>query len=312
MRWLKTRLWSEHADLIWGGFKDKKHLIFIYTHCFSPSLLPRVPEHPAFLSSPSHLGRCASPRSHRAWAVSSLSVWRRRLRTSSDPGLLWWCSGMPRRVGSCTEVSKPRGSCRSHACTVRPDSPTWPRRSPRTWRSSASLNRSARQVRKKKKNKTKTTQQLGDALSSPRFWEQSFLPPPHTLGLMRSLQETLPTPSNCRVYTTAPLHKSGPIRAGRAAWRGWWAPVKQLLNFLTWDFFFFFFFSFFSFFFLQERGSSKSKSPSHALSDAEECSQIAGWNGTVGCTMTPRSNRDTGVIINPYYTHTQNMSASHD
>ncbi|XP_040897891.1 ghrelin O-acyltransferase [Toxotes jaculatrix] len=30
---------------------------------------------------------------------------------------------------------------------------------------------------------------------------------------MRSLQETLPTPSNCRVYTTAQLHKSGPIRA---------------------------------------------------------------------------------------------------
>ncbi len=43
----------------------------------------------------------------------------------------------------------------------------------------------------------------------PPLARHSFPP----LRLMRSLQELLPTPSNCRVYTTAQLHKSGPIRA---------------------------------------------------------------------------------------------------
>ncbi|KAK2901822.1 hypothetical protein Q8A73_011568 [Channa argus] len=36
---------------------------------------------------------------------------------------------------------------------------------------------------------------------------------PSTGTEMRYLQQSLPTPSNCRVYTTAQLHKSGPIRA---------------------------------------------------------------------------------------------------
>ena len=107
-------------------------------------ILPRVPEHPAFLSSPSHLDQYASLQSHHAWVRVSRSAWRRRPQRSSDPGLL--SGGMPCCLGPCTEVSKPRGSCHSDACTVRWDSPTWLRRSPRTWRSSASLNHFARQV----------------------------------------------------------------------------------------------------------------------------------------------------------------------
>lgn len=173
--------------------------------CFrSTGRSTRVPEHPAFLSSPSHLDQCASLQSHHVWVIFSRSVWRWRLQTSSDPGLLLLLrgSGMPRCFGSCTEVSKPRGSCHSDACTVRWDSPTWPGRSPRIWRSSASLNHFSRQVRR---NRVKP---LFFFLNLPSL-SKSFPP----LMRMRSLQVTLPTPSNCRVYTTAQLHKSEPIRA---------------------------------------------------------------------------------------------------
>ena len=220
----------------------------MYTHCFSPSLLPRVPEHPAFLSSPSHLGRCASPRSHRAWAVSSLSVWRRRLRTSSDPGLLWWCSGMPRRVGSCTEVSKPRGSCRSHACTVRPDSPTWPRRSPRTWRSSASLNRSARQVRKKKKKQNKNNTTTWWRLVLPSLLGAEFSPPSS-----HSRTDAIPAGDSANSFKLQSLYnctvaqertnQSGACCVTRLMSPGQTAAKLSHVRFLFFSFFSFFFFA---------------------------------------------------------------------
>lgn len=111
---------------------------------FKLIILPRVPKHPAFLSSPSHLDQCASLQSHRAGVKYARSAWRRQLQTSADTGLLLLlpllllgtlsCAA----AGSCSEVSKPRGSCRLDACTVRSDAPIWPQRPSRTWRSSAS------------------------------------------------------------------------------------------------------------------------------------------------------------------------------
>lgn len=156
-------------------------------------ILPRVPKHPAFLSSPSHLDRCASLQSHRAGVKSARSAWRRRLQTSSDTGLLLpllllllgtlSCAG----AGSCSEVSKPRGSCRSDACTVRSDSPTWPQRPSRTWRSSAS-----------------PTQCAGKKQPSEALLFSSF---PLRRGSLHCAGR------NGTLYTIAQLHKSGPISA---------------------------------------------------------------------------------------------------
>ena len=186
------------------------------------SILPRVPEHPAFPSSPSHLGRCVSLRSRHVWVRFSRSVWRRRLRRSSHPGLLLLLLLLLLRTrhsfGCCSEVCPPRGSWRSDACTVRRDS--WPRRSPRTWRSSASLNHSARQVCRERvqpsalcsSSSSSSNSSSSSSSSSPRSAE---FPPSLRLDAI-----PLPTPSNCRVYTTAQLHRGGPIGARDAAWRG--------------------------------------------------------------------------------------------
>lgn len=161
---------------------------------------PRVQEHPASLSSPAHLDQCASLQNHHVWAAIARSAGRMRPQTSSHPG--WDSPWMPRGSGSCTELSKPRGSWRSAACTVRRESPTWPERFPTTWRSSASLwiNSAAR------------TQHTYEPDRTGR------LPP---LRLLRSpVGDSLPTLwKSAEFYTTARLHKSGPMGRGDAAWR---------------------------------------------------------------------------------------------
>lgn len=174
-------------------------------------ILPRVPKHPAFLSSPSHLDRCASLQSHRVGVKSARSAWRRRLQTSSDTGLLLplllllgtlSCAG----AGSCSEVSKPRGSCRSDACTVRSDSPTWPQRPSRTWRSSAS-----------------PTQCAGKKTPVKLYYSPPFL------------SEEVPSTVLGETAHFILLHSC--TRADQSARSccvtQWRAPAKQLLNFLT-------------------------------------------------------------------------------
>ena len=74
MRWLKTRLWSEHADLIWGGFKDKKHLIYIYTLFFPKSLTssPRASSISLFSLSPGPM--CLSAKSSCLGSILSICL----------------------------------------------------------------------------------------------------------------------------------------------------------------------------------------------------------------------------------------------
>lgn len=128
---------------------------------------------------------------------------------------------MPRRFRPCTEVSKPRGSCHSDAYTVCWNSPTWPRRSPKTWRSSASRNRLC------------NTSLRGEIKTNKRRLNLPLtrhrLPPAETDGTLAGDCQLL---QNCRVYTTERSHSRGPMRGEmlRDATR---SQLVQLLNFLT-------------------------------------------------------------------------------
>jgi len=176
--------------------------------------VPQAQEHPAFLSSPSHLDRYVSRQNHHVSAVSSQSVWRSTPLTSRRTA--------PR--GSCTEVSQLAGLCHLDVCTEHDGgSPPWQRGSPKTWRNSAYFFFFITQRYEKEKAKL-------------MHFPLALYNPDRKDAVLRGAggRHWLLTTSNCSVCVRLSRRSTGePTSAGDAGDAVTSPSSKQLLNVLT-------------------------------------------------------------------------------